>query len=139
MATAKTLGVADIPFIADTDLTQQQYRWVTAASTAGYVKLATGASNPAPIGILQNSPSAGQEARVRVVGFSKTYAVNGSGSALGYGRFVTVNSSGESTATATESGSPIVARWLDTVAPVSSSRVGQVYVFGFVTCALSAS
>lgn len=61
----------DISFIADTDLTAKQYYFVTAASTDFKVKLATGGSAPTPLGVLQNSPSAGQEARVRLHGTSK--------------------------------------------------------------------
>ncbi len=62
----------DVSFIADQDLTAKQYTWVGPASTYNNVASVSGAS-PAPFGILQNSPSLGQEARVRVFGFSKAW------------------------------------------------------------------
>lgn len=58
-------------FIADVDLTAKQYYAVTAASTADKVKTATGASNPGPIGILLNAPSANMDAEVCTFGFCK--------------------------------------------------------------------
>ena len=58
-------------FIADEDLTAKQYYAVTAGSTADTVKVATGASNPGPIGILLNAPSLNMAAEVNTFGFSK--------------------------------------------------------------------
>ena len=59
-------GIAEIPFIADEDLETFQWRLVKAASTSGNVASSTGGCNPAPLGILTNSPSSGQEAAVKV-------------------------------------------------------------------------
>jgi len=66
-------GILPVTFRADTDLSSYQYYCVTPASTEGYVKLATGASNPAPIGILQDNDgaSAGLPVSVKCFGFSK--------------------------------------------------------------------
>ena len=71
MANYRDMGIADVSFLADVDLTQKQYYFVMPASTAGNVTTSTGACNPAPLGVLQNSPSLGQEATVRILGFTK--------------------------------------------------------------------
>lgn len=73
-------GIIPAPFYADEDLTTQQYRLVMMASTAGNVRqydnVATGggSGSPAPVGVLQNDPSAAQEATVKVIGFTKAIA-----------------------------------------------------------------
>src|SRR3990167_8376696 len=71
MANYRDLGIADATFKADVDISGSQWYVVMPASVAGGVQRATGASNPGPLGILQNSPSLGQEATVRMMGFSK--------------------------------------------------------------------
>ena len=58
-------------FVADTDLTAKQYYAVTSGSAYGTVKVATGASNPGPIGILQNAPSLNGAAEVVIFGRCK--------------------------------------------------------------------
>ncbi len=74
MAAYYDLGIADVPFIADADLSSStnQYCFVTLSGCADdKVYLANSASAPYPIGILQNSPCSGEEAQVRVLGVSK--------------------------------------------------------------------
>ena len=134
MATSHDINLTDAPFIADADLTGKQYYWVTAASTAGYVKLATGASNPTPLGILQNSPSAGQEARVRLLGPSKAYAAVGTCN-LTIGNMVTAASTGE--AVSVTGYGTVNGRWLG---PTTTSGVvyGEVIIFGTSASAASA-
>jgi hypothetical protein len=140
MAHFLELGISDAPFLADVDLTTCQYRFVMPASTAYYVTGATGASNPAPLGVLQNSPSQGQEARVRVLGFSKVVAVAPSGCGLAYGRYFSTSTVGQAVPTASETGMPIYGRWLDSNLAVSSSMIGMVLLSGaFGTCPVSAS
>ena len=134
------IGISDAPFLADTDLTSQIYRFVIPASTPGYVTIATGASNPAPLGVLQNSPSAGQEARVRVLGFSKIVGKTPSGCGLAYGRYISCSTEGQAVPTASDTGGPIYGRWLDSNLAVSSSAIGMVILSGaFGTCPVSAS
>ena len=128
MATAKDMGIADVAFVADVDLTLAQYYFVTVASTAGNVKVATGASNPGMIGVLQNSPSLGQEARVRMAGLSKVFALTTSSSSITYGRFISVNASGQAVAAGDLSTCVIAGRWLDAATGVSASRFGQVFL-----------
>ena len=136
MAKYHDMGIADVGFTADTDLTARQYHFVTPASTQGNVKLSTGASNPTVLGVLQNSPSAGQEARVRIVGFSKMVGENGACN-LTVGTFVTSGSDGQAESM-TPSGCPAVARWMGPTYATAGSIVGEVLLFGFSAC-ISAS
>ena len=64
----------DESFTASTDLSAKQYFWVKCGSVAGEVSLATGASGPMALGILQNNPKQGDAAVVRLLGVSKTAA-----------------------------------------------------------------
>lgn len=134
------LSISDAPFLADADLTSSQYLFVIPASTAGYVKVSTGASNPTPLGVLQNSPSQGQEARVRVIGFTKVKAVTPSGCGLAYGRFISASTEGQAVPQAAETGTSLVGRWLDSGLAVSSCAYGMAFVncAGFSVCAVAA-
>jgi hypothetical protein len=140
MAHYLEIGISDAPFLADTDLTAKQYLFVIPASTAGYVTVGNGASNPTPIGVLQNSPSQGQEARVRVLGFTKVKAITPSGCGLAYGRFISASTEGQAVPQASETGVALLGRWLDTGLAVSSCAYGMAFVncAGFATCAVSA-
>ena len=76
MANYFSAGIAAVPFLADEDMSVRwQYRLVMAASTVGSVQkfdiLDTAACPRYPLGVLQNDPSAGQEASVKMIGFSK--------------------------------------------------------------------
>ncbi len=74
MAAYYSIGVADVPFIADVDMSASaaQYCFVTlSACHDDSVYLTSDASVPNPIGILQNSPCSGEEAQVRVFGYSR--------------------------------------------------------------------
>ena len=140
MATARNIGIADIAFTADADLTLGQYHAVTVASTVGNVKLATGACNPTPLGVLQNSPSAGQEAQVRMLGPSKLFVVTGSGSQLQFGKYATINACGQGIPVSTDPGSPIFARNIGATVAVSASQYAEVFVYGgFSACNVTAS
>lgn len=140
MATYKDMGISDVSFTADVDLTGVQYYFVTVASTAGNVKVATGASNPTPIGVLQNSPSLGQEARVRLLGMSKVFAVTDGTCAIAWGRFLTTNASGQAAGVAAAQ-AVSTGRWLDASVPLSASRFGQAFIDcgAFSGCAPAAS
>lgn len=61
----------DEVFKANGDLSTCQYRFVQIHTVDGEVTGATGASNPAPIGVLQNAPTASQNAIVRLFGRSQ--------------------------------------------------------------------
>jgi hypothetical protein len=63
----------DLPLSASGDLNSYQYRFVALTSNRKVLG-ATGASNPTPLGVLQNDPRDGEEATVRVGGTSLIYA-----------------------------------------------------------------
>jgi len=140
MAIYQSLGIGDASFIADADLTDWQFRFVTVASTVGNVKKSTGASNPMPVGVLQNSPSAGQEARVTVLGFSKLVGLATATCDVRWGKFLGASNGGQGYVHNTGTGSAVQARWLDANV-TSGSAIGQAFIFGigFATCAIAAS
>lgn len=129
----------DATFIADADLTTWQYRFVTVASTAGYVKAATGGSNPGPVGILQNSPSLGQEAQVRVFGFSKLVGRDDGTCNMAFGRFLAASNGGQGYHPA--AGSQFIGRWYDAaITTANASAIGQAFFYGgLATCMASGS
>ena len=94
---AKFQDGIDSSALAKADLNSYQYHFVQsegpASGSVGYVNVATGASLPGPIGVLQNDPNAGQEAQIRHLG-STQLVVNAAGSAIGYGRYLTCGSDG---------------------------------------------
>lgn len=134
MATYYDLGIADVPFKADEDLSASgnRYRFVSpTASAAGNVELATGGSLPVPMGILQNSPCSGEEAQVRWLGSSKL-RVNTiqrgdttSASTVQVGDFITVASTADGRK-AGGAASPAFARALEAVS--SGSAIINVYL-----------
>ena len=99
-------------FTADVDLSAKQYYWVIGASTQGNVGLATGGCNPTPLGILQNAPTLGQPARVRLFGRSQAVASGGAACNLLWTRFVTAGSNGATISVGADTGCPALARWL---------------------------
>ena len=141
MAVYHDIPGVDVSFVAATDLTGLQYHFVKPGSVLGEVVVANGASNPAPFGILQNAPSPTQEARVRLLGPSKLFCLTGATCGIAYGRFVTVNASGQGIPIATEAGSPILARNIGDTMAVSASQFIEVFYFGagLNACATSAS
>lgn len=70
MAVAVAEGI-DITRVADADLSGSQYRVVRYTSTG--CDLPSGVTN-VPLGVLQNAPTAGQLARIRISGGSKIEA-----------------------------------------------------------------
>lgn len=72
---AKTFNDGTIPiaFEADVDLSGKQYFCAMPASTLDRVKLATGASNPVPIGVIQddNACNVGEVTAIKTGGFTK--------------------------------------------------------------------
>lgn len=88
----------DESFTANSDLSAKQYFTVTTGSIAGEVKTGTGGSGPAILGVLQNDPTQGEEAAVRIFGITKAEASGalhsaGTATAIAYGDFVTATGS----------------------------------------------
>ena len=141
MANYRDVGISDAPFKAGVDLTQKQYYWVAPGSVAGEVIVAVGPSgNPWPLGILQNSPSSGQEAQVRVFGFSKSATRATNLCSVAWGRFLLCGSDGFSESRETEAvsgasahtGSAVVARYMDSgTLSVNTCALAQVLIFPF--------
>ena len=81
MANYFNAGISEVSFLADEDLSAWLWKLVMAASSVGSVQkhdiLQTAASPRFPIGVLVNSPSVGQEASVKCLGFVKGYAIAG--------------------------------------------------------------
>ena len=110
-------GIVPVPFTADNDMTAYQYLLVMPASIAGNVAIydneATGgAGSPAPIGVLQNDPSAGQEASVKCLGFTKAVGRVGACDLL-EGTLLRAASDGlvESLSVLTDQDDVVVGRW----------------------------
>jgi len=97
MANYFSAGIGAVPFKADEDLSSWQYRLVMASSTVGNVQkhdiLLTAASPRVPLGILQNDPSAGQEASVKMIGFTKVLG-QVSGCYLNFGSLLSCSNNG---------------------------------------------
>ena len=137
MAAQKSIGIVAAPYVADVDLSAAcaQYRFVTAASTANKVKAATGASNPTVLGVLQNSPSAAQEAAVIVLGYTKLTARNGACNVL-FGSFIFSGSDGVAEAASAATGIPVCGKWDDTNI-TTGSAIGNAILFGLTGCSVS--
>ena len=143
MANYRDIGIADATFIAGVDFSTSQYQFVRCGSVAGEVVLANGngASGNGPIGVIQNNPCPGQEARVRILGFTKLVCEMTSTCNLLWGRWIVSGSDGQGEPLATEGGSPAFARYMDTTASLvtSGSVVAQVLLTGFAAACATGS
>ena len=101
MAKVFSDGILHVGFWADEDLSAKQYYCVKTASTADYVKTANGASDPGPLGVLQddNAASVGQEVAVKLFGFTKAVVaacdLAGNTCSVGYNAWLTCGSDGK--------------------------------------------
>jgi hypothetical protein len=100
MAKIWDLGIADWPATAGEAMTTHQYRFVELQSDGNVHKADSGSATYSPIGILQNAPASGEEARVRMLGISKL-VVDSTGAS--YGAWLRTDGSGRGTATTTGS------------------------------------
>ena len=94
-------------FKANADLNSYQYFCVSCGSVTGEVKLATGASGPGIIGVLQDDPAAEQSGLVCFFGVTKAMAYgainDGTATAIAYGEMLIAGSDGRFHAQATAS------------------------------------
>lgn len=130
-------GISEVPFLADEDLTAYQYKLVKPASAEGYVEPfdhdGIGSGSAFPIGVLMNDPSAGQEAAVKVIGFTKAKGRVGACN-LTSGAWVRAASDGlvEPASVATAAGDAIVGRWFGPVnTTAGASILGNVLLQPF--------
>jgi predicted RecA/RadA family phage recombinase len=99
MATYTSGGGVDITLSASGNQDTNQYKFVIMAGTAHQFEVATGASGPAPIGILQNDPQSGNAGQIRVAGVSQIWM--DAATSVGVGDFVTCGSDGAGVVAAT--------------------------------------
>lgn len=81
-----------VTLVAGADLSTKQYTFVKLDSSGQAV--AAAAATDIPVGVLQNAPTAGQEAEVLIVGGTKIVA----GAAIGEGALVGTSSTGKAVA-----------------------------------------
>lgn len=81
-----------VTLVAAADLSTKQYTFVK-LNSSGQAAAASGATD-IPIGVLQNAPTAGQEAEVLVVGGTKIVA----GAAIGEGGLIGTSAAGKAVA-----------------------------------------
>jgi hypothetical protein len=133
MANYFSAGIDDVPFLADEDLTSWQWRLVMAASTAGYVQkydiLPTAASPRLPLGVLTNDPSAGQEASVKVIGFTKAVG-QVSTCYLSHGALLSCSNNGNYVAASQDKSDHVAGIWFGP-SVTSGSAYGNVLVNPF--------
>lgn len=139
MANYFDIGISDAPFKADADLTAQQYKLVKASSTVGNVQafdhITQGSASPLPVGILTNDPSAGQEASVAVIGFTKAKG-RVSVCNLVYGGWMMSASDGFlEPASAVDGTAESIARWFGPESSTAgASLLGNALVFILPAC-----
>jgi len=119
----------DYPMTACGDQNSNQYKFVQCASggTNGRFELATGGSNPAPVGVLQDDPESLNTGAVRILGVTKLMA-DAEGTAIGYGDWLVCGSVGMAVATTT--GSNINAMALEALASGSGVYITALLLPG---------
>ena len=130
----------DEPYIAAESLTTKQYYFVAPGSIVGEVIAATGASNPAPIGVLQNAPGAAELAYVRVFGVT-TLTGCAAACQISYGRFIRSSSVGAGEVPGSLGGAVVQGRWLGASVATNGSGQANAFIncFGFSACSVSGS
>ncbi len=117
----------DLSFVAASDLSAKQYYAVEATDTDNTVDVGTGASTTyGMIGVLQNAPSSGGEAQVRV--FGPTKAVVDSSVTAVFGSWATRNASGKFDVTTTAS---LAVGWYLSTPDAAASSIAEIFIFPF--------
>ena len=141
MANYFNAGISEVPMIADEDLSSYQWRLVMAASTNGNVQLfdilPTAGSPRYPIGVLVNSPSLGQEASVKCLGYTKAFANVVGGCTLNWGTLLSVSNAGHFVPASQDVSDPIYGVWFGPVV-TSGSVYGNVLLNMFPASGLQA-
>lgn len=90
-----------VSFYANTDLSAKQYYCVTAASIDNFVKTATGGSDPAPVGVLQDDDgdAASVVTSVKMFGYTRAVVaaceVGGAACDIDFGHYLVAGSDGK--------------------------------------------
>lgn len=128
MANYFNAGISEVSFLADEDLSAWQWKLVMAASVVGNVQkhdiLPTAACPRWPVGVLVNSPSVGQEASVKSLGFVKGYALV-TGCYLNFGALLSIRNAGLFVSASDDTSDPIFGVWFGPDA-TSGSIYGNV-------------
>jgi len=127
-------GIRPVSFVADEDLTAWQYKTVQLTASGGNtVEKCISASQSTPIGILQNDPSAGQEAAVKCIGFTKARCDINSTCHLVPGNLLMVACNSGGLMPVGTSGCAVVGRWVDELRSTSGSHIGNVLFYGIAS------
>lgn len=127
-------GIKPVSFIADEDLTTWQYKVVKLTASGGNtVERCLSASQATPIGVLQNDPSAGQEASVKCIGFTKCRCDINSTCLLVPGNLLMVACDSGGLMPTGVSGCAVVGRWVDELRSTSGSHIGNVLFYGIAS------
>lgn len=129
----------DENFTAGEDLSSYAGYFVAPGSVLNEVRLCTCVATPVPIGVLQNAPTVGQVARVRVYGRTTIAgSPNESGCNLKFGRWITAGCAGAA-ATPLAGTCPVFGRWLSaSVAHTTTTACGEAFVNCFAPGACAA-
>lgn len=132
MARYQNDGISLATYIADADLSGSAnlYRFVRASSTYGNAQIATGGSNPGPLGVLHEAASAGQAIGVKTLGHTPLVGRN-SGCNLLIGNYIVCASDGvaQSASAVGDADGLSWGRWLGPNI-TSGSAVGEAVLFG---------
>jgi hypothetical protein len=108
----------DITLTASGNMDSNQYKFVKLATTAGRFDVSTGASGPAPIGVLQDDPRTLDAGKIRVHGITQLW-IDGA-TAVAYADFITSGSDGRGVVAETAGSNPYYGVALKAVASGSS-------------------
>ena len=98
MSTYSGNGLHIASLLAPADAETWQYHFTTLSTTEGDFALSTGASGPAPVGVLQDNPKNNLPGSIRTHGTTLVYA-DGSGTAINVRDFLTSGSDGQAVIT----------------------------------------
>ena len=101
MATYGSGQSLGITLSASGDQDSTQYKFVQLAETGGQFLIATGASGPAPIGVLQNDPQSGAAGNIQIAGITRLWC--DAATSIAVADFVTCGSDGAAIVSATAS------------------------------------
>jgi len=117
--------ILDLSYVADEDLSNDQYRFVVQTSTG---VRRPNAETDVSLGILQNAPAAGEAAVVRVIGISKCQMNNAAGvGTFVLGEYVSATDAGKGK---TSAGAPSYTRGVVVEASAAEDDLASVMLIG---------
>jgi hypothetical protein len=134
MANLKEDGIFSVTFRANEDLSAKQYYCAAPASTANYVNVADGASNPTPIGVIQddNADTVGDAVQVKMWGLTKAVVAAcdlvGNACVMAFGHFLVAGSDGKLYAAGSGTDISATARALESVTTETSAIISVFFM-----------